>query len=130
VTISNIVHGAPEYTLEAASVLYATNLQRGRFKENVLIFFKGRTPRLTVTAPTAVLDEVSHDVALSGGVRATTTAGVTLTSDSMTYDEKSRLLTALGHVVAMEPGGNMLTGRRAIADLDLQQIRLFGERVK
>lgn len=130
VTISNIVHGAPEYTLEAQSVIYATNLQRGRFKENVLIFYKGRTPRLTVTAPTAVLDEVSHNVALSGGVRATTKAGVTLTSDTMTYDEKSRLLTAQGHVVALEPGGNMLTGRRAIADLDLQQIRLFGERMK
>jgi LPS export ABC transporter protein LptC len=127
VTISNIVAGAPEYTLEAASVLYATDLRRGRFKDTTLYFYKGRKARLTVTAPTALADEVSHDVALSGGVHAITAAGVTLTSDQMNYDDRTRLLTAVGHVVAVEPGGNMLTGRRAIADLDLQQIQLFGE---
>ncbi|MDQ6766451.1 MAG: LPS export ABC transporter periplasmic protein LptC [Candidatus Eremiobacteraeota bacterium] len=127
VTISNIVAGAPEYTLQAASVLYATDLRKGRFQETTLYFYKGRKARLTVTAPTAVVDEVTHDVQLTGGVHATTAAGVTLSSDEMSYNENTRLLTAVGHVVAVEPGGNMLTGRRAIADLDLQQIRLFGE---
>jgi LPS export ABC transporter protein LptC len=127
VTISNIIHGVPEYTLKAASVIYATDLRRGRFLDTTLYFYKGRKPRLTVTAPTAIVDEQSHDVALSGGVHATTAADVTLSSDEMLYNEKTRLLTAVGHVVAVEPGGNMLTGGRAIADLDLQQIRLFGE---
>ena len=127
VTISNIVNGFPEYTLKAASVIYATDLRKGRFKDTTLYFYKGRKPRLTVTAPTAVVDEQSHDVALSGGVHATTAAAVTLSSDEMLYNDKTRLLTAVGHVVAVEPGGNMLTGGRAIADLDLQQIQLFGE---
>jgi len=126
VTISNIVNGMPEYTLKAASVIYATDLRKGRFTDTTLYFYKGRKPRLTVTAPTAVVDEQSHDVALSGGVHATTAAAVTLSSDKMLYNDKTRLLTAIGHVVAVEPGGNMLTGGRAIADLDLQQIQLFG----
>lgn len=127
VTISNIVAGHPEYTLLAANVIYSTDLQKGRFNDTTLHFYKGRNARLTVTAPTAVVDEVSHDVILSGGVRATTASGVTLTSDRMVYDDRTRLLTATDHVVAVEPGGNMLTGREAIADLDLQQIRLYGK---
>ena len=127
VTITNIVHGAPEYTLRAVSVIYSTDLRRGRFNDTVLTFYKGRHVRLTVTAPTAVVDEVSHDITLTGGVHAQTASGVTLSADSMRYDEKTRLLTATDHVVAIEPGGNMLTGRQAIADLDLQQIRLFGD---
>lgn len=127
VKITNIKKGVTEYTLLAQSVLYATNLQRGKFADTTLYFYKGRTPRLTVTAPTAFLDEQSHNVALSGGVVAKTAAGVTLSSDTMRYDERTRLLTAIGHVVANEPGGNTLTGSRAVADLDLQEIRLFGE---
>jgi LPS export ABC transporter protein LptC len=127
VTITNIVSGVPEYTLEAATVIYATDLAKARFTDTTLHFYKGRKPRLTVTAPTAVVNEISHDVALSGGVHAITAAGVTLSSDEMNYSEKTRLLTAVGHVVAVEPGGNMLTGGRAIADLDLQQIHLFAQ---
>jgi LPS export ABC transporter protein LptC len=127
VVITNIVAGAPEYTLLAASVIYSTDLNKGRFSDTTLHFYKGRNARLTVTAPTAVVDEVSHNVLLSGGVHAKTASGVTLTADRMVYDDTTRLLTATGHVVAVEPGGNMLTGREAIADLDLQQIRLYGE---
>lgn len=127
VTISNIRDGQRDYTLEAASVLYATNLQQGRFHDNTLYFFKGGKPRLTVTAPVAIVDEGTHDVNLSGGVLARTTARDTLASDLMTYDEKTRLLTAVGHVVATDPSGDRLTGTRAIADLDLQQIQLFGQ---
>ncbi len=127
VKITNIEKGVTEYMLLAQSVLYATNLQRGKFSDNTLHFYKGGKPRLTVTAPTAFVDEQSHNVALSGGVVARTAAGVTLSSDTMQYNERTRLLTAVGNVVANEPGGNTLTGSRAIADLDLQEIRLFGE---
>jgi LPS export ABC transporter protein LptC len=127
VTISNINHGQREYTLLAQNVMYATNLQQGTFHNNQLYFFKGGKPRLTVTAPVAVVDEHSHNIYLSGGVVARTTAGDTLASDSMTYDEKTRLLTAVGHVVATDPQGYKLSGTRAVADLDLQQIRLFSQ---
>lgn len=127
VKISNIDKGVTQYTLLAQSVLYATNLQRGKFVDNTMYFYKGRKTRLTVTAPTAFVDEEDHNVALSGGVVARTATGVMLSSDTMHYDERTRLLTAVGHVVANEPGGNTLTGSRAIADLDLQEIRLFGE---
>ena len=127
VVITNIVAGAPEYTLLAASVIYSTDLRKGRFNDTTLHFYKGRNARLTVTAPTAVVDEASHNVMLSGGVHAKTASGVTRTSDRMVYDDRTRLLTATDHGVAVDPGGNMLTGREAVADLDLQQIRIFGE---
>jgi LPS export ABC transporter protein LptC len=126
VTITNISNGQLEYKLAAASVVYSTTLSQGTFHNNLLHFFKGGKPRLTVTAPVATVDENTHDVALSGGVVARTTADDTLASDRMTYDEKTRLLTAVGDVVATDPSGYRLTGTRAIADLDLQQIRLFG----
>jgi LPS export ABC transporter protein LptC len=126
VTITNIARGRVEYVLVAASVVYATNLQQGTFHDNLLHFFKGARQRLTVTAPVATVDETSHNIYLSGGVTARTAAGDTLRSDTMTYNENTRLLTAVGHVVATSPGGYRLTGTRAIADLDLEQIRLFG----
>ncbi|HXW51282.1 MAG TPA: LPS export ABC transporter periplasmic protein LptC [Candidatus Acidoferrales bacterium] len=126
VTITNITNGQVEYTLQAATVVYSTSLAQGTFHQNLLHFFKGGRQRLTVTAPVATVDENTHDVNLSGGVVARTTAGDTLASDSMSYDEKTRLLTAVGDVVATDPSGYKLTGRRAIADLDLQQIQLFG----
>jgi LPS export ABC transporter protein LptC len=126
VTITNITNGQLEYKLEAASVVYSTSLAQGTFHNNLLHFFKGGKPRLTVTAPVANVDESTHNVAMSGGVIAKTTAGDTLASDRVTYDEKTRLLTAIGDVVATDPNGYRLTGTRAIADLDLQQIRLFG----
>jgi LPS export ABC transporter protein LptC len=126
VTITDINHGQRDYFLEAATVVYATNLQQGMFHDTLLHFFKGAKPRLTVTAPVATVDENTHNVDLSGGVVARTAAGDTLVSDTMTYNEKTRLLTAVGHVVAIDPLGYRLTGTRAIADLDLEQIQLFG----
>ncbi len=126
VRISNIVHGKTEYTVAAASVVYSTDLRRGTFFDTTLHFFKGGRTRLTVTAPRAIVNELSHDVALTGGVTARTAFGETLAADSMLYHEHSRLLSATGHVVLRDPKGDTLTGTRAVADLDLQQVRLYG----
>ncbi|MDQ6825268.1 MAG: LPS export ABC transporter periplasmic protein LptC [Candidatus Eremiobacteraeota bacterium] len=127
VTISNIVNGKPEYQLRASSVVYATSLQRGTFKDNTLLFYKGRQVRLTVTAPTATVNEATHNVILSGGVVARTPQGDTLYADRMNYNAVTELLTGDGHVVVRDAQGNKLTGKHAIADLDMQQIRLFGD---
>ncbi|MBC5805172.1 MAG: LPS export ABC transporter periplasmic protein LptC [Candidatus Eremiobacter antarcticus] len=127
VTISNIVHGKPDYQLLAASVVYATDVHQGTFKDNTLFFYKEGAARLTVRAPAALVDQTSHNIALSGGVLAKTAGGDTLRSDTMMYNDKTQLLTAIGHVVAGSAGGYRLTGKRAVADLDLQQIRLFGD---
>ncbi|HLW37240.1 MAG TPA: LPS export ABC transporter periplasmic protein LptC [Candidatus Eremiobacteraceae bacterium] len=127
VMISNIVNGKPEYQLRASSVVYATSLQRGTFKDNTLLVYKGRQVRLTVTAPTAMVDEANHNVVLTQGVVARTPAGDSLRADSMTYNAVTELLTGDGHVVVQDAQGNKLTGNHAIADLDLQQIRLLGD---
>ncbi len=127
VTISNIVQGRRDYQLLAASVVYATDVHQGTFKDNTLFFYKEGAARLTVRAPAALVDQTSHNIALSGGVLAKTAAGDSLRSDTMMYNDKTQLLTAIGHVVAGSAGGYRLTGKRAVADLDLQQIRLFGD---
>jgi LPS export ABC transporter protein LptC len=127
VTISNIVHGKAEYRLFASSVIYSTSLQRGTFKDNTLLFYKGRQVRLTVTAPTATVDLANHDVMLTGGVLARTPTGDTLRADSMKYNAVTQLVTGDGHIIVEDAAGNKLTGNHAIADLDLQQIRLFGD---
>ncbi len=127
VTISNIVNGKAEYQLRAKSVVYVTSLQRGDFKDNTLFFYKGGRVRLTVTAPDAAVDEASHNVMLSGGVVARTPSGDSLHADSMTYNAVTELLTGDGHILVRDAQGNTVGGNHAIADLDLQQIRLIGD---
>jgi len=127
VTISNIVNGKAEYQLRANSVVYVTSLQRGDFKDNTLFFYKGGRVRLTVTAPDAAVDEASHNVMLNGGVIARTPGGDSLHADSMTYNALTQRLTGEGHILMRDAQGNTVGGNRAIADLDLQQIRLIGD---
>ncbi|MDQ2818078.1 MAG: LPS export ABC transporter periplasmic protein LptC [Candidatus Eremiobacteraeota bacterium] len=126
IEISDIASGRPVYTLKAAQGVYSTNGRKGTFSNTVLSFYKGSSVRLTVTAPTATVNTVSYDVELAGGVTAHNDSGVTLTAETMSYNDKTRVLTASGNVVASDRSGNVLKGDRALADLDLQQLRLFG----
>jgi len=126
VTISNIVNGKPEYQLRASSVVYATSLQRGTFKDNSLFFYKEGRVRLKVTAPIAAVDEATHNVTLSGGVVARTPTKESLYADRMQYNADTELLTGDGHIVMHDALGNAVTGNHAVADLDLQQIQLSG----
>ncbi|MBC5825745.1 MAG: O-antigen ligase family protein [Candidatus Eremiobacteraeota bacterium] len=126
ITISDIARGRPVYTLRAASGVYSTNGRKGTFSDTTLSFYKGAAVQLTVTAPTAAVNTVSYDVTLAGGVTARNDNRVTLTADTMSYNDRSRVLTARGHVVASDSRGDLLRGERAVADIDLQELRVFG----
>jgi lipopolysaccharide assembly outer membrane protein LptD (OstA) len=63
---------------------------------------------------------------MRGGVHARSSDNTTLTADTMTYNGKTKLLHAYGHVVATGSSGMIVTGDRAKADLDLQTVDITG----
>jgi LPS export ABC transporter protein LptC len=124
--VKNFERGKLVYLLKAQGVAYTTTGKSGRFQTATIYFYKGSAVRLTVTAPTATVDGVTYDIKLRGGVHARSNDGTTLTSDSMDYNGKTKLLHADGHVVATGSSGMVVTGDRATADLDLQTINIAG----
>jgi LPS export ABC transporter protein LptC len=126
VKVQDIVKGKAVYVLKATDVYYSTSSNKGRFLNNTIYFYKGSTVRLTLTAPTADLNRTSYDFVLTGGVRAKSALGVTLDCDVMAYNGYTQLLTATGNVRAVDAQGDVLTGDKAVADLDLQQIHMSG----
>ncbi|HLJ83178.1 MAG TPA: LPS export ABC transporter periplasmic protein LptC [Candidatus Eremiobacteraceae bacterium] len=124
--VKNFERGKLVYLLKALGVAYTTTGKSGRFQTATIYFYKGSVVRLTVTAPTATVDGVTYDIKLRGGVHARSNDGTTLTSDSMDYNGKTKLLHADGHVIATGSSGMVVTGDRATADLDLQTINITG----
>ncbi len=124
--VKNFERGKLVYLLKAQGVAYTTTGKTGRFASSTLYFYKGSAVRLTVTAPTATVDGETYNIGLRGGVKARSNDGTTLSSDSMDYNAKTKLLHANGHVVATGSSGMVVTGDHATADLDLQTINITG----
>jgi len=124
VKVQDTVHGKPIYVLKASDVFYSTSSNKGRFLNDRIYFYNGNAVRLTLAAPVASVDRVTYDFELDGGVKARSSLGVTLSCDVMRYNGKTQLLTALGHVRAVDSQGDVVTGDKAVADLDLQQIHM------
>lgn len=118
------------YLLTAKSAQFSTERARGTLHGARLFFYKGSdkgsATRLEVTAPTADYDQKSNNVVLRDGVTAKNDAGATMVADTMAYNDTTRLLTASGHVTVTDRAGNVLSGDRAVADLDLQQLQMTG----
>ena len=126
VKVQDTVKGHPVYVLKATDVYYSTLSNKGRFLHDTIYFYKGSGVRLTVTAPTADVNRTTYDFVLTGGVRAKSALGVTLDCDVMAYNGHTQLLTATGNVRAVDAQGDVLTGDKAVADLDLQQVHMSG----
>lgn len=126
ITNIDVATGRRVYTLRASTLRYSSDRKRGIVSDNTLRFFKGSAVRLLVTAPTANLDLSTYDVVLRGGVKATNSNGDAMLADTMSYNDKTRMLSATGHVRVTDRDGNTITGDRALADLDLQQLQMFG----
>src|SRR5690348_6645513 len=128
VKVQDTVKGQPVYVLKATDVYYSTQSSKGRFLNDTIYFYKGKAVRLTVTAQVADLNRVTYDFVLHGenGVKAHSATGVTMTCDVMSYNGNTRLLTATGSVRAVDAQGDVLTGDKAVADLDLPPIHMSG----
>jgi LPS export ABC transporter protein LptC len=124
--VKNYAHGALVYSLKASGVTYTSARRSGAFSHATIYFYKGSTVRLTVTAPNATVDGTTYDIVMRGGVRARSSDNTVLTADTMTYNGKTKLLHAFGHVTATGASGMVVTGDRANADLDLQTVDITG----
>lgn len=124
--VKNYAHGALVYSLKAAGVTYSSSQRSGAFSKATIYFYKGSAVRLTVTAPNATVDGNTYDIVMRGGVHARSSDNTTLTSDTMTYNGKTKLLNADGHVIATGSSGMVVTGDHARADLDLQTVNITG----
>jgi LPS export ABC transporter protein LptC len=124
--VKNYAHGALVYSLKAAGVTYSSSQRSGAFSKATIYFYKGSAVRVTVTAPNATVDGNTSDIVMRGGVHARSSDNTTLTSDTMTYNGKTKMLNAIGHVTATGSSGMVVTGDRARADLDLQTVNITG----
>lgn len=124
VKVQDVVRGRPVYELQATDVYYSTSSAKGRFLNDTIYFYKGSAQRLKLTAPIADVNRTTYDFVLHTGVVAKSALGVTLTCDVMSYNGNTKLLTATGDVRAVDAQGDVLTGGKAVADLDLQEIHM------
>ena len=126
VKVEDVVKGRPVYVLKATDVFYSTSSAKGRFLNDTIYFYKEGSVRLTLSAPVAEVNRTTYDFDLTGGVHAKSAIGVTLDCDAMAYNGNTQLLTATGGVRAVDAQGDVVTGDKAVADLDLQNIHMSG----
>ena len=87
------------------------------FKNPVGHYYREDGMVLTLTAPGGTYDSGTKNVKLSGGVKAATTDGSTLTSDELAWVAGEDRLIATGNAVFLQPGfevrGNKIETREA-----------------
>ena len=99
----------------------AQNVTQAQFAHPTVTFYAKDGTKLTATAPSAGVHS-GKQVVLTGGVHATTSKGLTLTCDTLTYDQTSEMLYGEGHVrITGEQGGaqQLLTGSHFKSDVKL-----------
>ncbi|MBD5605397.1 MAG: LPS export ABC transporter periplasmic protein LptC [Candidatus Eremiobacteraeota bacterium] len=114
-------HGAQTvYVLRADSVnaIYNGALTgRSDFTNPHVTFYGHAGKRLTSDAPAGTVVEKDKSVVMTGGVRARTQDGMTLTSDSLRYEDEAEIVHGVGHVVVTFPTGETLRGETLDWDL-------------
>jgi LPS export ABC transporter protein LptC len=102
----------------------AQSIAQGTFQRPTVTFYDKDGTKMTAKAPVATL-QGGKQVILSGGVHATTSTGLNLTCDRLTYDQNSGMLHGEGHVriTGMQGGQQqMLTGNSFTSDVKLTQM--------
>lgn len=102
----------------------AQNLTQAQFAQPTVTFFAKDGTRMTATSPTAAVQGGKH-VVLSGGVHAKTSTGLTLSCDTLTYNQKTEMLEGEGNVriTGMQGGAQqLLTGNHFTSDVKLTNL--------
>jgi LPS export ABC transporter protein LptC len=89
---------------------FGTNTGRSDFVRPHITFYGANGKRLTADAPTGTVVERDKAVRMSGGVIAVDQNGMTLTSDSLRYDDPTEVIHGQGDVVLHSPQGEELRG--------------------
>ena len=99
---------------------------RSDFVNPHVTFFGSNGLPLVAVAPAGTAVEKDKTVRMSGGVRAKTGDGRTLTADALTYHDETETIDADGNVVMTTPTGERLQGEHAIWNLRSGQIDFQG----
>lgn len=98
----------------------AQNATQARFAQPTVKFYAKDGTTMTATSPTASVH--GKQVLLSGGVHATTSTGLTLTCQTLTYDQSTESIVGDGNVriVGMQGGQQqVMTGNHFTSDVRL-----------
>jgi len=116
------------YVLRAdsnTSIRLAEGAGRSDFVRPHVTFYSG--PRTIVAdAPKATVEERDRSVLMSGGVVARTEKGMTLNSDTLSYDDATERLHGEGNVVVTTPQGEELRGDHLDYDMRTSEMHVSG----
>lgn len=101
--LSEEKNGRVIWDLRAESSTVDMATQGTVFKNPVGHYYREDGTVLTLTAPGGAYDSATRNVKLSGGVKATTTDGSTLTSDELEWVAGEDRLIATGNAVFVQP---------------------------
>lgn len=129
VTLTEHKRGRRVYALSADSTeadRFAAGAGRSTFTRPHIVFYEQGGKTLTADAPIATVEEQTKTVVMSGGVRAKTQDGITLSCDTLRYDDRTEMIHGTGHVVVTTPRGERLRGDTIDADVKLDHVRISG----
>lgn len=117
------------YTLRAdsnVSTRFAEGTGESRFVHPKIVFYGEHDQRLYAESPSAVVHERERSVTMTGGVRAHTNRGMTLTSDTMRYDDAAGRIYSDGNVIIATPQGQRLLCAHVDSDVKFSNIHCTG----
>jgi len=116
------------YVLRAdsnTSIRLAEGAGRSDFvRPHVTFYNGGRT--IVADAPRGTVEERDRSVLMSGGVHARTEKGMTLSSDTLSYDDANERLHGEGNVVVTTPQGEQLRGDVLDYDMRTTEMHVSG----
>jgi hypothetical protein len=120
------VHNRVDYDLLASSFESKgpQGSLRSVFQDARVTFRDHQGSTIAANAPQAVIDQNASTVTLLDGVRARTSAGMTLQCTQLVYDRASQMLHGTGDVVVTDPKGFRATGSRFDSDISLTHMRM------
>jgi len=107
---------------------FGSNTGRSDFVRPHITFYGVNGKRLTADAPLGTVVERDKAVRMSGGVTAIDQNGMTLTSDSLRYDDPTEVIHGEGDVVLRSPQGEELRGDSLDWNLRDGRINVAGAR--
>jgi LPS export ABC transporter protein LptC len=105
---------------------FGQNTGRSDFTHPHVTFFDAQGRTMVADAPRGTVLEKDKSVVMSGGVRARTQAGMTLSCDTLHYNDETQMMHGEGNVVLTSPEGEQLRGERIDADLHLSTVHVSG----
>jgi LPS export ABC transporter protein LptC len=117
------------YTLRADAErgeYFGQDTGRSDFTNPHVTFYDVNGKTIVADAPRGTVLEKDKNVLMSGGVKARTDSGMTLSCDTLRYNDVTQKLHGEGNVVLRSPDGEELRGDRLDADVRLSNVHVTG----